>query len=116
MKSKSTTNILVTFLFMCGIAELVRMFMNFKIPTTMIITLTTLLIISSLFSFINTKEIKKLSYPLIAIYFLIVVPIMHRLIKNSELFIVLVVLSYILALRFLYSEIKLIKKDKTSKL
>jgi len=114
MKFKSITMILTILLFTCGISEFMMIFMKFKIPATMITISTILLVIGSTYEFMSTRKLRKLSYPLIIIYFLVGIPIIEKFINNLVLFICFVVLSFILTMVFLYSELKIINKEKNS--
>jgi hypothetical protein len=87
MKSKSMSMGLALLLFVVGIMEFVMMFMKIEIPIALGTASTILLIIASMFAFIEVRKIRKLVYPLIIIYSLIVMPFIGRIVGNKIIYI-----------------------------
>ena len=77
--------------------------------------LTLLLFIVSMFEFVRIGKLQKLVYPLIVIYFLVVMPIIVEFIDNRVLYITFVILNFVIAMIFLYRELTISNKEKNLK-
>lgn len=105
MKFKLRTMILNKLLFIAGIIGILAIFFDFKLTIKIETILSIFLIIGSMSEFIETLKLRKLIYPLIIIYFIIVMPIIDKFIDNRVLYVVLVILSLVNALIIIYNEV-----------
>lgn len=113
VKFKSITMILLMLMFLFGIAEFIMVVMKFEIPKPIAIITTILLFICSMLEFIRVRKLKKLGYPLVMIYFLVWMPNMDKFTNsNNILDIGFVVLGFVITIVFLYSELKIVNKEK----
>ena len=110
VKQKVFTRDLTIILFIVSIIEFFMLLINIKIPTMILIISTVLLFDITILEAIKTQVFKKLLYPLIAVYFLVAIPIIKGLISNNILFITIVIASFIITMMFLYND--LLKSNK----
>lgn len=69
-------------------------------------------IIASILEFMKTRKLRKLSYPLITIYFFVGIPLIDKVINNKMLSMCFTVLSFIITMVFLYNELKKNNEEK----
>ncbi|MFT8352112.1 hypothetical protein [Clostridium saccharoperbutylacetonicum] len=98
MKLKSVTMITNKLIFIAGIIGYITILFNMRLSVKMEIILSIFLIIGSMSEFIESRKFRKLIYPLIIIYFLILLPIIDNFIYNRFIYIGVVVISLISAL------------------
>lgn len=79
-------------------------------PITMILEI--LLVISSMSEFMRTRKLKKLTGPLIIIYFLVGMPNIGRITNNTIVHNGYVVFGCIATIVFVYSELIISNKEK----
>lgn len=112
MKLKSIPMMLTLILFIVSATGLIIMFMKLGSPTGIGTIATILLLICSMSEFVRTRKLQKLVYPLIVIYFLVILPIIGEFINNRVLYITFVVLSFVITMIFLYRELTIRNKEK----
>jgi len=111
MKLKSITRILEILLFIVGLAGFIMMIMKLEVPTTMILIIIILLVINSMSEFMKTRKLAKLAYPLIIIYSLVAMPIIANFINNKVLSFGFIILSFVITIIFIYSELIISNKE-----
>ncbi|OOM72352.1 hypothetical protein [Clostridium sp. BL-8] len=116
MKLKPVTMIINKLIFIAGIIGFITILFNVRLSAKMETILSIFLIIGSMSEFIETRKFRKLIYPLIIIYFLILLPIIENFIYNRFLYIGVVVLSIISALMILCNEVINTIKEKNTRL
>jgi len=84
-------------------------FMTLKLITTI---LTFSLFIVTMSEFIKTRKLRKLSYPLIVIYFLVGMPIIEGFIHNRVHHIWFAVLSFAVSMIFIYKDLIITYNEK----
>lgn len=114
MKLKSMSMGLALLLFVIGILEFAMMFMKIEIPIALGIAFTILIIIASMFKFMEVRKIRKLAYPLIIIYSLIVMPFIGRIVGNKIIYMGITMISFIAIIVFLYKDLIISNKEKTT--
>jgi len=99
-------------LFAIGILEFVMMFMKIEIPIVLLRASTIFPIIASMFAFIEVRKIRKLAYPLIIIYFLIVIPFIGKVVGSKIIYMGITTISFIATIVFLYKDLIISNKEK----
>ncbi|MBW6410165.1 hypothetical protein [Clostridium weizhouense] len=112
MKKNLFTRDLTIILFIVSIIEFFMLLINIKVPSIMLIISTILIFGITILEAIKTQVFKKLLYPLIAVYFLVAIPIIKGLISNNILFIAIVIASFIITMMFLYNDLLKLNKEK----
>ncbi|AOR25119.1 hypothetical protein [Clostridium taeniosporum] len=112
MKQKAFTRSLTMILFVISIIEFFMLLVNINVPSIAVMISTLLLFTIATLEAVKTQEFKKLLYPLIAVYFLLVIPIIEKLIYNNILFIAIVIASFIITMMFLYNNLLKSNKEK----
>ncbi|MGH4118579.1 hypothetical protein [Clostridium sp.] len=112
MKMKSITIILEILLFISGLAGFIMMIMKIELPTMMVPIIIILLVIISMSEFVKTRKLIKLAYPLITIYSLLAMPIIANFIENKILSFSFIILSLVIIIIFIYSELLTSSKEK----
>lgn len=77
-------------------------FINLHLYVFMITIVTILLFISSMTAFIKNPKLINLTYPLLAIYFLVVMPAIGSNIRNNALYIGISIISFIISIILIY--------------
>ncbi|AKA67775.1 hypothetical protein [Clostridium scatologenes] len=112
MKFKSIANILSMLAFIMSIAEVAAMLMRLELPEIIITIIIIFLFVASMSEFVETRKLRKLVYPIITIYFFIIMPFIGEFIHNKIQNIVFAVLSFFITMIFLYRELMLTSKEK----
>lgn len=112
MKFKLGTMIINKLLFIASIIGILAIFFDFKLSIKIETIISIFLIIGSMSEFIKTLKFRKLIYPLIITYFIIVMPIIDKFMDNRVLYIVLVILSLVSALIIIYNKVINTIKEK----
>ncbi|MEK6266171.1 MAG: hypothetical protein N2B06_15595 [Clostridium sp.] len=112
MKLKSKQTILEIFLFMVSLTGFIMIFMKIHLPTMMLPITTILLVVGSMSGFVRTRKLVKLAYPLFIIYFLVAMPIIADFIENEILSFGFIVVSFVITMIFIYSELLTSSKEK----
>lgn len=112
MKLKSISKILTMLLFIIGISGCTMIFMGIKLPEAMLPIASILLIISSIFEFIKNPRLRKAVYPLLIIYFLVVMPIIEKFIDNGPIFMGFGLLGCVITIIFVYKDLMISNKEK----
>lgn len=103
MKKHTFTILLTAILFVLGIIQLFMLLVNIKTPSIMTILSTILILSIIILGSIKNKGSKSFFYPSIVFYFLIVIPIIGKLISNNILYIFIVIASFITTIMLLYN-------------
>ncbi|MBU3111891.1 hypothetical protein [Clostridium lacusfryxellense] len=111
MKFKSITMTLEILLFVLGVAGCIMMVMQMKLPIAMLTIITMLLIICSTFDFIKTQKLRKLVYPIITTYFLLIMPIIEKCTNNEVFFVGFAVLGCVITVIFVYKDLTISNKE-----
>ncbi|AWI05799.1 hypothetical protein B9W14_15260 [Clostridium drakei] len=112
MKFKSIANILGILAFIMSISEVAAMFMGVELPEIIITIIIILLFVASMSEFVETRKLRKLAYPIITIYFFMVMPFIGEFIHNKTLDIGFAVLSVFITMIFVYRDLMLTSKEK----
>ena len=112
MKLKSITMIIEILLFILGLTGFIMMLMKLELPTTMVPIIIILLVITSMSEFMKTRKLVKLAYPLIIIYSLLAMPIIANFINNKVLSFGFILLSFVITIIFIYSDVIRSNKEK----
>ena len=112
MKSKSLIITLTILLFILALTEFMMLFMKFQLPDIMIIISRILLFTIIMSSYFKITKLRKLVYPIIIIFYFVVMPIIESFIYSKSLYMGFSILSFIIVMSFIYKDLMLTNKEK----
>lgn len=104
LKFKSTNQASAIILFIFSITALGMLLTGQRLPNLLSIIITLIFLATFVVEFIITKELKNLLYLSFIVYFLILLPLILPLFKNTFLYLPIIIVSFLLIVIFLYHE------------